>query len=518
MFKLRYYQDESVDRTIRYIKRDPTKSPLIAQPTGSGKTPIIAELINQLDDYVLVISHVKEILQQNYTAITKHMPNADVGINSAGLGRREISDITVASIQSIWRTPEAFKDFKYIIVDECHLIPNDGEGMYNSFLEGMKHATIIGLTATPFRLGWGYIYGKDRMFDDLVIDYTQGAKFVKLIEEGYLSPLSTKATKVRMDTDDVKMVGGDFDSKQLAKKFDTKAVTDAAIKEVIDRASDRKKWLVFAIDIDHAEHIAETLLRAGIKTMIVHSKMEFDRDTVIKMFKDGKYQAIVNVNVLTTGFDVPDIDLIVGLRPTMSVSLYIQMTGRGLRIAEGKKDCLVMDFAGNTARLGPINDVKIRNKGERRETNADPITKECPVCNEVVHPSVRVCPSCGHKFEFKTNIESKHSDLDIVSVGKEKKPKWFQVEKVTYAINHKSHSPSSVLVTYWCSIMHFKEWVCIEHSGYAKHKANHWIDQRGGIKCETVEDLMKIKDTLKKPNRIRVDKSGKYNSIIDYSF
>lgn len=514
MFTLREYQTKSVAATIKFLLKD-RGNPLIALPTGAGKTPVIAELVNKLDGKIVVISHVKEILEQNLKALEKHLPHRKISVNSAGLDRREVGDITVAGIQSIFRKPKLFKDFKYIIIDECHLIPNDGEGMYRTFLDSLK-GIVIGLTATPYRTGWGVIYGKTKMFSDLVIDYTSGSKFTGLIELGYLSDLRTKATSLKLATDDIKLIGGDFDLKGLSKSLDKDEITKTAIEEVILKGKDRKKWLIFAIDIDHAEHIAELLLQSGISAMVLHSKMEFDRDKTIKESKLGKYQAVVNVNMLTTGYDDPSIDLVVLLRPTLSASLHVQMIGRGLRIAEGKKDCLVLDFAGNTSRLGAINNITVRERGEKRPGDGNPIMKDCPKCDEILFPAVRVCPSCGHKFVFKTRLENTSGNQDIIDTGK---PKWHKVDSIQYSLHKKQNGPDTMVAMYFCNYDVYKEWVCIEHTGYAKHMANHWVKKRGideGI--DTVKQLLDKVHLLKTPNKIRIDKSGKYNSIIDYSF
>lgn len=519
MFDLRYYQQEGVDETFGYLEEYPEGHPLLCYPTGSGKTPIIAELVKKISagEEVLILSHVSHIINQNVDAIQRHMPDAKIGVYSAGLDRREIEGITVAGIQSVFRRPKEFQNFKKIIIDESHAIPHDGDGMYNKFLDSIDGHNKIGLTATPFRTGWGYIYGEDRMFSKAVADYTQGDKFLKLIDEGHISNIKIKATKAKMDTD-VGMIAGDFNLKQLSKKNDRATVTETILDELMEKAEGRKKWLVFAIDIDHAEHIAESLIRRGISTMILHSKMEFDSARVIQDFKDDKYQCLVNVNMLTTGYDDPRIDLIVGMRPTESLNLYIQMIGRGLRVHVSKDYCLYLSFDGNPERLGPINDVRIRNKAIRKGENAlEPAMKECPECSELVPPSTKKCP-CGHVFEFKTKLLGTSSAAEVISISD--KPKWHKVESVSYVISRRRNSPSVIIVTYECEgqIVPFKESVCIEHTGAAKYFSYHWIKTRGGTPCDTVDDFLYIKDRLKVPNKIRVGRKKDFSTVIDYSF
>lgn len=520
--KLRYYQEDAAKAATGYIFENPRKSAVVGLPTGSGKTLVISEIVRIILERdkkakILIISHVMEIIEQNYNTLSSYL-DIEIGLNNASIGKRECKQVTVASIQSVYKD-EDFRNHKYVIVDECHLIPETGTGMYRTLLERVKNIRLIGLTATPFRLSYGFIYGPKRIFSKLVIDYTQGKKFVKLMKEGYLCNLTSKHTKLHMDTSDIPLLGGDFEQRATSKKFDKKEVTEKAIYEIIDKGKDRKKWLIFAIDIDHAEHIAESLLRKNIRTMIVHSKMEFDRNKIIKKFREGKYKAIVNVNVLTTGFDVPDIDLIATLRPTNSNVMHIQMIGRGLRIFPDKKNCLVLDFAGNTERLGPINEVKVRNKGDRRKEGLEPITKVCPDCDEIVAPAVRRCPECGFEFEFQSRLESGATNLNIVSTGeKSKKPKWVKVKQVRYKIHKKTGSPDSVCVQYFSEFFMFKEWIFPGHAGFVKYKADNWVIKRGAKPARTASELLEISQDLKKPNMIRIDSSGKYDAIIDYSF
>jgi DNA repair protein RadD len=223
---------------------------------------------------------------------------------------------------------------------------------------------------------------------------------------------------------------------------------------------------------------------------------------------------MVNVNVLTTGFDDPEIDLIALLRPTKSPVIHIQTVGRGLRIASGKEHCLIMDFAGNTERLGPINDIQIytKRKGQRQ---GEPITKTCPVCNTIHHPVVKICPFCGHKFQFKQLLTTSASSKDIVTDGK---PKWYNIEDVLYSIHTKRNAPEMVKVTYQSGLRSFNEYVCIEHPGYAGYKAKHWASYRGVDKADTAFQLLSQSKNLRRPRRIQVSTKGKYPIIVDYDF
>ena len=493
----------------------------MALPTGSGKSLCISDFTlecNKRGLKVLNLSHVKEIIEQNEKSL-KNYTKLPIAVNSSGLDRREVGDITVAGIQSVFRNPERFKDYEIVIIDECHLVSHDEDTMYRKFINGLTSATVVGFTATPFRLGTGYIYGSmaDTMFDELVLNWCTEDKFNQLVKEGYLCKLTTKRTELEMDTSGVKLIGGDFSEASLSSRFDREIVTNEAIKEILQAGINRKKWLIFAIDIKHAEHIAETLIRNGISTAVIHSKMQdygYDRDRVLRHSKEGIYKAIVNVNILTTGYDDPEIDLIAMLRPTCSPVLHVQTLGRGCRISEGKDNCLVLDFAGNTARLGPINNVLVK-KAKKGDGGGEPITKTCPNCSSILAPAVRFCPDCNHEFIFEHNLESHAANLDIIEDGNDH---WVNVNRVLYEENIKIGAPSSITVTYICAHKRVKESICIEHKGFAKHKADHWVKFRGGLPCDTTEDFMLQSSMLSVPTEILVKKKGKYYEIKNSNF
>lgn len=514
---LRHYQNVA-PHVIGYVRRTKTKHPVVGLPTGSGKTYAMADLIKQVREQfgtqALIISHVKEILEQNEASFNKYL-GSKVAVYSAGMGRREIGPITVAGIQSIYRRPEDFKGHNLIIIDECHTVSPEADTMYRKFLAGIGKHICVGFTATPFRLGTGPIYGSGQLFDDLIIDWCTGDRYDQLVKEGHLSPLTMRRTQLEMDVSDIKITGGDFNEKELALKFNRDAVTQEAIKEVLAAGKHRKKWLIFAIDIAHAESIAETLIRAGIKCAPVHSKMSesgFDRHSTVRKLKDGKYQAAVTVNVLTTGFDDPHIDLICLLRPTKSPVLHVQSLGRGSRVADGKENCLVLDFASNCSRLGPINDPLVLIKGKGKG-GGDPVMKACENCDSLAHIAVRICPECGQKFPIQHGLSTTAIQIEL-----EGGPKWLKVDSVEYSKDIHFGSPNRLKVTYFCQGMSFQEYVCIEHKGYAKHKADHWVKFRGGEPTNSVDDLMRQTIDLTKPKRIQVKKSGKHNIINDVYF
>lgn len=526
MITLRKYQEEAIAATFKYFYSGKRGNPLIVAPTGSGKSHMIGGFCKQVMDRwptqrITIISHVKEILSQDYKTIKEHMGNKAVGLYSAGLGSRTVKNITVAGIQSVYDKPELFDQTDIFIIDEAHTIPHTKVGRYHKFFSQVKKP-VIGYTATPFRLGKGYLHiGENSFFDDII--YTVPIKTLQ--DEGYLCRLTSKGTKKKLDASNIKKQAGDYLIKELSLAFDREAITNDIVSELLLYKDLRKKWLLFAIDIGHAKNIAYQLNKAGIKTACVHSKMSGDRDAIISDFKADKYQALVSVAVLTTGFDAPDVDLIGLLRPTDSPVLHIQIIGRGLRpvyapgwdlttkekrlaaiSAGAKKDCLILDFAGNLLKNGPIDAPVIKVKGEGA---GEAIMKECDNCYEIVHAAVRICPCCGVAFKFRHKLSSTSSEHKVIAMID-----WHNVDGVEFFNYIGSRDIPMLKVTYTCGLRKFHEYVCLEHSGFAKHKAQHWWRRRSPEQPpESAQEAVELSDTLSIPTKILVDEGGKYPAI-----
>lgn len=520
----RWYQDEATDETLIAIENKNTH-PLVVVPTGGGKTHIIGKIVNKYlyknpTRDVVILSHVKEILEQDYEKILKYV-DEPVGLYSAMLKSRTIERITVAGIQSVYKKANEFGDVGLIIIDEAHLVTDENTGMYRTFLAEFN-CNYVGLTATPFRPR-GYLHEvKNALFTEICYDLSSTQNFQRLIKEGYLCKLLSKGTEMKMDVSDIPMQGGDFANKALSKKFNTDQVTEMALREAINIGNKYKKWLIFAIDIEHAEGIRDWLNEEGVNTGIVHSRMketedESDRKLILDRFRQGFYKAIVNVNILTTGLDVPDIDLIVMLRPTKSPVVYAQSVGRGLRVAPGKDHCLVLDFAGNVARHGPVDDIKILNKGEKGTGDAP--TKECPACMCINRAAEKFCEACGHEFEFKVNIVDTASDLSIL---KESTKKWMNVNSISVHKHNKINKPDSIRIDYLCGLRRFSQWAAINsNSGYAAHSAKYVLRKFYNFPEDfvfNVANVLEHKDEFRVPRRIYVDTSEHYPKIEDIEF
>jgi DNA repair protein RadD len=512
VISLRPYQSEAVK-----VANETEGSVLIVAPTGSGKTHIIAGIVqSNADCKILIISHVKEILWQNRQKLRKYVASAKIGVYSQGLNKRDIKQYTIASIQTIYKKPELFMDFDIVIIDEVHTVPAKGTGRYRTFLSAIGNPRVIGLTATPFRLDHGLLT-EGHLFDK--INYN--IDIVDLINAGYLCPVLSKATQEEYDLNGIVKIAGDYSLKSMSEKLDNDALTQRICVELLKHKHTRKKWLLFAIDINHAESISRILNSLGVISAAVHSKQDFDRKYLLDLFEEDHIQALVSVASLTTGFDSPSVDLIGLLRPTQSAGLLVQMVGRGLRTAENKKNCLVLDFASNIQRLGPINDLvhTVINKKDSDKKGFIP-TKRCPDCQELVALRIKVCPDCGYTFpEAKPKLVELANEAPIISTRISNKLFPFEVNKVDYSIHYKVGKPSSLKVTYTCGIRKFFDWVPIEAEGYPRVRAKEWWWQRSALEFpETTKEALELVDKLKKPKNIHVLVLSKYPEIVRYEF
>ena len=347
---LRPYQLAAVDSIYTYFAAK-AGNPIVAMPTATGKSVVIAEfckgVINAYPQQrILVATHQKELIEQNHQKLVDHWPQAPAGIFSASVGRREVAPITFVGIQTVAKKAALFGHIDLMLIDECHLVGASQNTQYLLFIEALKavnpHLKVIGLTATPYRLGMGMLT-EGGIFTDICFDLTERLTFNRLIAEGYLCPLISRKTAVELDVTEVEKQGGEFVQKQLQDAVDRSPITSAALKEAVAAGADRKHWLIFAAGLEHAAHISEMLNLMGVTCAVVSGELpKAERERLLLDFRLGKYRAVVNNNVLTTGFDFPGIDFIVMLRPTSSPGLWVQMLGRGTRILPGKANCLVL--------------------------------------------------------------------------------------------------------------------------------------------------------------------------------
>ncbi|MBC7772935.1 MAG: DEAD/DEAH box helicase, partial [Pyrinomonadaceae bacterium] len=385
----RWYQIGAVAAVYQHL-RERDGNPCVVIPTGAGKTIVIAQIcrdvVQQSSRRVIVLAHVKELLEQSYKKIIECDPSLNVGVYSAGLGRRELHQpVTVAGIQSVYRRACELGPVDLVIVDEAHTIPADSDGMYRTFLADAMVVNpklrVVGLTATPFRFSSGRICGPGLMFSDICFEV--GVR--QLIDEGYLTRLRSKAGHVCPDTRKLHTRGGEFIAQEAADLMDVAKLVEMACAEIARLTTDRKGTLVFATSIAHGQHVVDQFSRAhGITCGFVTGDTPGrERDDLIGRFKNGSLRYLVNVNVLTTGFDAPHTDCIVLLRPTASGPLYYQMVGRGFRPSPGKTDCLILDYGGNILRHGPVDSINF-SQAEFEMGEGEAPAKQCPECDALI--------------------------------------------------------------------------------------------------------------------------------------
>lgn len=521
--QLRYYQTEAVQSIFDWFEKG-KDAPLIVTPTGSGKSVILAEFIRRActefhDMHILVVTHVKELVEQDAKAIQRLWPHASVGIYSAGLGKRQLKQITVASVQTIYNKDHVYGRFDIIIVDEAHLIPHKRTGMYRQLLEESAKANqnvkLVGLTATPYRTDTGLLHkGDDALFDGISYE----ANVATLIDQGFLCPLTAKHGDT-VDLSGVGKVAGDFNLSQLGNRMSAIELVGHHCETIIEKCDDRNAWLIFCTTVNHAEQVCVELRQRGITATFVSGDMPGKmRDDRISMFKSGHYRALVNCSVLTTGFDHPAIDAVVMLRPTLSPGLYVQMVGRGLRLHESKSNCLVLDFGGNVIRHGFIDNVQAPVKGKKLEGEFEAPTKPCENCGTYSPISTLVCPDCGTAFPVNERKAEVHA-FEGAMMSKDVKPVEREVKEVYYSKHMSKSGIPTLRVDYSFGLSRVSEYICLEHDGYAKSKADLWWRSRTKNPTPTtIDEALLDVGSLSKPSSILVSYAKKYPEIRNYNF
>ena len=530
----RWYQLEAIDAIYNYFISK-NGNPLIGLPGGTGKSIIPALFIHKAmmqwpNQRFLLLTHIKELIVQNSEKLINVWQNAPLGIYSAGLKSKQYSlPIVYAGIQSAARNPSLFGHRDICFVDESHLVSDDESSQYLTFFSTMKlinpNFKIIGMTATPYRMGMGLLT-EGKIFTDFCYDMTNYEGFNRLLAEGFMVPLVPKRTNVELDISNVGISKGDYINSQLQDAIDKNEITHKALKEVIQAGENRKSWLIFASGIEHAEHIATMLTSFGINCAAVHSRQkDFGKNDeynnqALKAFKNGSLRSVVNYSKLTVGFDNPAIDLIADFRPTLSIPLHIQKYCRGTRPNKetNKENCLILDFSRNIPRLGCINDPIIPKKKGNKE--GDIPVKICENCGTYNHLKVRFCTDCGNEFQFQVKIVAKagnaeilRSDFPVVD--------YFDVEKVIYTKRQKEGKLPYIQATYFCSggMQGFNEYQFPEYNGYSRHKFTDWWKQRHHTEPPaTVVDALKYIHELRTPKRIRVWLNRRYPVILSVEF
>lgn len=517
MKPLRYYQTEAVDALFDGCARG---NPLAVLATATGKSLVIAEFCRRAissypDTRIIVATHVKELVSQNHAEFHLLCPNIDSGVYSAGLNKRQLHrPVIFMGIQSVYNKAYTIQKCDILLIDEAHTVPKTGEGMWRKFINDLKtinpDLVVCGLTATDYRLDSGNLTGEaDSLFTEVVYEYG----ILQALQDGYISEIITKKMDTAFDVSGVHKRGGEYIAGELERAVNVDAKTKAAITEIEHYGANRKAWLIFAAGVKHADAIhAELQARGHRGACVTQDTTRLQRDDAVIGIKAGHIKYIVNNKVFTTGFNAPNIDLIADLAPTGSPGLHVQKLGRGFRLHPSKENCLLLDFGKNTVRHGPIDQIRGKRPGSGGEGDAP--VKVCSKCHCVCFAGCRECPDCGFEFPLgELEITKSASVAPVIST--QIQPEWHSVININYDRHEKPNKTPSMRVSYFTLNGIFREWICFEHTGFAREKAHKWHRARSDDAVpRTVNEALTLNYPV--PSEICVRQNGKFFDILGY--
>jgi DNA repair protein RadD len=363
-YKLRDYQVAAVEAAVGCVEKK--HNGILTLPTGSGKSLVIAQIAKEIGGRILVLQPSKEILEQNYEKM-EGFGFWNLGVYSASMGRKDRGQITFATIGSIIRKKHLFKEFQLTIIDECHKV-NAKNGMYKNFIEHLE-IQALGLTATPYRMkSYRDMHSGEIAAESRFLTRTRPRIFNKVVHVTQLKDLFDQGYLCELDYDidmdyhakDIKgnSTGQGYDEFSL-KRYNKTMSIPAKIADAVHK-TDRSHYLAFTQFRSETKEVLEYLRQYSISCAEVSADTKKDdRERIIRQFRAGRIQCVVNVGVLTTGFDFPELDCIILGRPTRSVALYYQMCGRGIRPYPDKRSCLLVDLCDNVNRFGRIETFEI---------------------------------------------------------------------------------------------------------------------------------------------------------------
>jgi DNA repair protein RadD len=548
----RDYQEFGIDQTFRYFE-EKGGNPLLLYPTATGKSVVVAGIcVRALRDWpqtrILMLTKTQELVEQNLEKLKLAWSDAPVGVYCDALSLKQHHyPITFGTIGSVYKVGEIFGFIDFIIVDECHEISLKDESMYRKLINKLKERNplikVIGLTATGYRMKQGkLINGENALFTDEIVDCTGMDAYNWFFDQGYLVPPVPRPTRTSYDLSKVNITGGEYEQASLQQVVDNDEKNESAVQEMLEWSHDRNCCVVFGSGVEHVKHLAEILEYYGQDVTWVASKgiAPGERTRRIEAFKRGEYKWIVNNGILTTGFDHPPIDFIGMVRHTLSTGLWVQMCGRGTRpcYAPGydlshqtgrleaiynsaKRNCMILDFAQNVTRLGPINDPRVPLPKERKRVGDAPI-RICDQCGCYNHAAAVICWNCGYLFPRHLKIGQsgtedlirtnalRHAPLDVRDRA---------VDRVGYVRWKKRDRPDSIKVVYHCGHHMYSEWICLEHGGYPTHRAHEWWRKRCDLEPPaTTDEGLRLVSLLKQPRIIKVVVNQPNGEIVDYAF
>lgn len=554
MLELRYYQREAIDALYKYWAEGGGNG-LIVLPTGAGKALVIAKIIEELlSDYpdmrILNVTHSASLVAQNFEEFVGLMPFAPSGIYSASLGRRDTrSQVLFCGIQSVWNKVDQLGDIDLVIVDEAHAISRNTNTQYGKFFRDVRDlnpdSRTCGTTATDYRMDSGRLTDdidedetvaevvaqmtgvrKFKLFDDVVYE----AMLTELIDQGFLTRLTSTKTASKIDLKGVGTRGGEYIPGQVSEAAER--IIEEAVAEDMVLSEGRRAGLFFSTSKDNARHVADAIRRHGRTCAVLTSDNAHQTTEIFEGFRSGKYWAISSVSMITTGTNFPFVDFISLILSTKSPGKLVQILGRGTRNYPGKTECLIADHGRNLAYHGPIDQIRPREPGKGL---GEQPKKLCPQdqtdvngqcgCGELIPISIMTCQCCG--YVFPPNEEEKiTAKADTTPVLSTEKP-WHAVDSVTYKYKppKEDGNPPSVWITYRTGLKTVNEFICPQHMEhpdpkkrqFPKGKADRFWVSRGGARPfpSTVMEFLERQNELRVPHEIQLDYSGnaKYPSV-----
>lgn len=540
---LRYYQQEAKQAVFDYWSETPG-NPLVVSATGTGKSIMQASLTCDLLDgwsdlRVMNTTHVQELVRGNFEELVGLRPFSPCGIYASSLGRADhTAQVLFSQLQTVHNKAAQIGHVDVLQIDEAHLVPFKQATMYRRLIDDLlginPDMKINGFTATDYRLDGGRLTeGDGKLFDEVVYDY--GIR--RGIDDGYLTPITSKPLGTHYDMTGVGRSMGEYKAGDYRAAVDTDELNRRVVEEVLAVEGHRKKALIFCRGIEHAARIRDEFKRQGRAVELVHGGTPAgERRRLIEELKAGKLWGLVNDNILSTGTNIVGVDLIVDLYRTMSAGRYVQRVGRMTRViyprgfdpeavdAEARRAAIAsgikpngryMDFAGNINEHGPVD--MVQPKKPASGTGEAPI-KLCPQCEEICHASARVCHCCGHEFVFeeKPKFAERPTDAPIISSEVDM---WRKVTSRRFAEHPgKEGKPPSVKTTFTCGFLNVNSWLCPQHSGYAKTKADHWWRDHGGARPfpDSVEAWLLRQHELNDTAEIEIEYNGKWPNARNY--
>jgi DNA repair protein RadD len=527
---LRQYQRETVNAAVPALKAG--KAALLVLPTGSGKSLIAADVVRRAhlaSMRSLVIAPSQELVQQDADAVGLITARSVVpSIACAGLGMIDLTgSVVIGTPQTVARRLDQLGHIDFLAVDEAHRLGRRSSGQLRTIVETLRARNpklmLLGLTATPFRTDTGLlIEGDDAIFQTVAYEVL----YHDLVAAGFLAPLVGPQTAIeRLGVAGLRIVNGDYSAADLTR-FDDVALNERIVDQIVQHGADRRSWLVFAVGVRHAKNLAKALRQRDIDARILTGQTQKqERADLVTEFKAGRIRCLVGVDVFSVGFDARAVDLIAVVRPTCSPVWHVQSAGRGTRIAPDKRDCLILDFAGNFARLGPIDAPHIRARGERHRTDSDtPLSRNCPNCRAIVASTAITCPICNTSLISNsrptTALSIQAASHEIVT-GTE----IFPVLGMTYVVHRKAGRPDSLRINYKIAGYQFtqvSEWmVSWFHSpGSAKGKLarEKWLSRlRPGAPRVVPPDAetaaVIAPRWLRSPSHVRLRRDGTFTQV-----